>query len=179
MAPNKRFKWLSAKLQLLVRSGDVSVYEVYSSNTVPILFQTASLTLVPPILGRIDERCEVLDLSVMQMRQLNDVERRLIDCLLQESFAGREAILEQINTSLVRQIDENGSLEFDVGRVPMAVPKFRIPVEGESEDVDGVPIHVLLHVVDGRVKELEIYKDDSSLVLKMPEPEKLRLFRPD
>jgi CBS domain containing-hemolysin-like protein len=114
----------------------------------------------------------------MQFRKLTDSERRVVDRLLAEDFPGRVAIIEQINQSLVRQIDEDGSLEFDGGAGPIAVSKFRIPVEGEAEDVDGVPIHILLHVVDGRVKELEIYKDDSSTPIKIPEPEEIRLFRP-
>ena len=132
----------------------------------------ASLTLVQPILGPNDED------RVMQFRKLTDIERRIVDRLLAEDFPGREAILKQINQSVVKQLDEDGSLEFDVGMSPIAVSKFRIPVEGATEDVDGIPIHILLHVIDGRIKELEVYKEDSSAVIKMPDPEQLRLFRP-
>jgi hypothetical protein len=41
-----------------------------------------------------------------------------------------------------------------------------------------VTIHVLLHVVEGQAKELEFYKDDSSKLLRRPNPSRLRLFRP-
>jgi hypothetical protein len=61
----------------------------------------------------------------------------------------------------------------------VAITKSRIPVEGEVEDVDGTIIHILLHVVDGRVKDLQVYKDDSSAVVEMPRAEQLRLFRPE
>lgn len=115
----------------------------------------------------------------MSFRQLTDNERRLVNRLLEKDFPGRDAISEQVNEALVKQIDENGSLEFDVGIAPKAVSKFRIPTEGEIEDIDGVIVHVLLHVVDGRVSELEIFKEDNSPVKKMPDPIALRLFQPD
>jgi hypothetical protein len=115
----------------------------------------------------------------MLPRKLNQNEMQLIDRLLEEDFPGRDAISEQIKLALVEQIDANGSLKFYVNGNVEAVTKFRIPTEGEFEDVDGVTIHVLLHVVDGRVNELEIYKDDSSPVIDMPKPKHLRLFQPN
>ena len=33
----------------------------------------------------------------------------------------------------------------------------RIPVEAEVEDLDAVTIHLLVHVIDGYIDELEIY----------------------
>ena len=47
----------------------------------------------------------------------------------------------------------------------------RVPVEGSGSDSDGVPIYVLVHVVDGLAVELEIYKADGSPILSMPPPE--------
>jgi hypothetical protein len=62
----------------------------------------------------------------------------------------------------VRVIDADGSLELSiVGTAPRANVERRIPVEAEAEDVDGMTFHVLLHVVDGLVNELEIYRNDS------------------
>ena len=52
----------------------------------------------------------------------------------------------------------------------------RIPVEGEAPDRDGMMIHYLLHVVDGRMNELEVYKDDSLRVLRHAEPEDLKVL---
>jgi hypothetical protein len=114
----------------------------------------------------------------MTLRRLTGTETRIIDKLLTEDFPGRGAIREQIRDSLVREIDSNGSLEFQVQAGPIARTDFRIPVEGEFEDIDGVTIHVLLHVVNGRLNELEVYKDDSARVAKMPGPENLRIFIP-
>jgi hypothetical protein len=66
----------------------------------------------------------------------------------------------------VKTIDECGSLEL-LTDVNAHVVK-RIPVEGEAEDKDGVAIHVLLHVVNGRPIELDIFKNDGSPVKEMP-----------
>ena len=114
------------------------------------------------------------------LRNLRDEECRLIDRLLEEDFPGRDAIRLQIKGSRVTEWDDhNGSLAFNVGPNPLARTKSRIPVEGEFEDRDGITIHVLLHVVEGRVKDLEVFKDDSSPIVQMPEVEHLRLFRPE
>src|SRR5213593_1046852 len=115
---------------------------------------------------------------MMQLRQLNSNEKLLLNRLFEEDFPGRDELLAQIDNSLVEQIDKHGCLEFHHRDVPLAQVKSRIPVEGEFEDVDGVTIHVLPHVVDNKLKSLEFYKDDSSEIINMPEPEKLRIFRP-
>jgi len=39
-----------------------------------------------------------------------------------------------------------------------------------------VVIHYLLHVVDGTMNELEVYKDDSSGVLRQAEPEEVMVI---
>ena len=115
----------------------------------------------------------------MELRPLSSKETRLLNRLLEENFPGREQIATQLKNSLVEQIDQHGCLEFHNVEGSPANVKSRIPVEGEFEDADGVSIHVLLHVVDKRIKSLEIYKDDSSEIIRMPEPRNLRLFRPE
>lgn len=114
------------------------------------------------------------------MRQLTAYERSIIERLLEKEFFGRDEVREQVNDSLVERIDENGSLKFFVRTETRAPVKWRIPTEGEVEDEDGVMVHVLLHVVEGKVNELELYKDiASSKVLKPPDPANLELFSPD
>lgn len=114
-----------------------------------------------------------------QFRSLTDYERQLIDRLLSEAFPARDAIRAQVVDSLGKQIDSDGSLEILVGdESPVAVSKFRVPVQGWFEDKDGIHIHVLLHVVNRRVNELEIYKDNGTII-KMPDPEQLLIFRPE
>ena len=46
-----------------------------------------------------------------------------------------------------------------------------MPVEAEYLDVDGVPIWILLHVVDGLLNELEILRADSAKMQNFPRPD--------
>ena len=112
------------------------------------------------------------------MRHPTNDERSILERLLEGDFPGRDELHEQIESCLVEPIDDHGSLRFLVGTDVRAPVKSRIPTEGETEDEDGVTIHVLLHVVEGQVNELEVYKDDSSKLLRKPNPSRLRLFRP-
>jgi len=84
-------------------------------------------------------------------RALTNSEVRLLNRLLERDFPGRDEIAKQVNSARVEQIDINGSFKFFVSRPMRVVTKFRIPVEGDFEDIDGMTIHVLLHVVNGIV----------------------------
>jgi len=70
--------------------------------------------------------------------------------------------LAQVQNATVVPIDSNGSLRFIVDSSVKAGVTKRIPVEAQHLDSDGIWVHALLHVVDGQISELEIYKDDSS-----------------
>ena len=95
---------------------------------------------------------------------------------LSTDFPGRDAVAEQMAVTSVRKIDDNGSLEFGPSdKMPAEVVR-RIPVEAELDDSDGVTIHVLLHVVDGLVKELEVYREDSGRVQRALVPDDLKLM---
>ena len=109
----------------------------------------------------------------LPFRPLTADERRLINRLLEENFPGRETIAMQAANCQARELDAHGCLEFKVEIDVEAETKFRVPTEGEAEDVDGVTVHVLLHIINGKLNELEIYKDDGSEILQMPEPDTL------
>lgn len=85
----------------------------------------------------------------------------IIGKLLGATFPGSEVLLDQARTLRVRSIDNDGSFKLLVARGKPAEVVRRIPVEAEMTDVDGVQIHVLLHVVEGYLDELEVYRDDS------------------
>ncbi|MCO4864286.1 hypothetical protein MKD38_21620 [Cupriavidus sp. WGlv3] len=96
-------------------------------------------------------------------------ERKLISDLTAAEFPGRAEVIEQLEQCVVRLIDEDGSLELRVMH-PVAAPVLhRIPTELYGPDVDGVQISVLLHVVDGLCREIEIYKVDGTTIQRMPE----------
>jgi hypothetical protein len=105
------------------------------------------------------------------LRPLTSIERSYVERLLTVDFPGREQIAEQLQSVLARRIDAEGSIEFVPQSSVRADVMKRVPVEGESADVDGVPIYFLLHVVESQVRELEIYKADGSPIKQMPPPE--------
>ena len=68
-------------------------------------------------------------------------------------------------------------LAFDIpANVPRAHLEKRIPVEAEGRDADGMGIHFLLHVVDGLLKEIEIFREDSQPIKRLPNAEQLALI---
>lgn len=109
-------------------------------------------------------------------RTLSDLEGELLSVLLGADFPGRDALKKQVAVASVREIDDNGSLEFARSDETPAEVVRRIPVEAELDDSDGVTIHLLLHVVDGLVQELEVYRDDSGPVQRTLNPHDFRLM---
>lgn len=94
-------------------------------------------------------------------RPLKPRERALIEALLVEPFAGREELSAQLKVALCRSIDDEGSLALSVTGAAPAPVMFRVPVEGETHDPDGMSVAILLHVVDGYLEELEVFRGDS------------------
>lgn len=111
-------------------------------------------------------------------RPLTDHERGVLEKLLEPAFPGRDELLDQMNSVTAQKIDDDGSLVLQCGPSRPAPVKCRVPTEGECVDTDGIAIHVLLHVVDGMMSELEVFKDDSSRVRNLPAPRELMLFTP-
>ena len=113
-----------------------------------------------------------------EYRTLKPEERGLIEKLLEEDFPGRNELRKQLDSVTARQLDDDGNLTLRVAGGPPAPVRWRVPTEGWCNDTDGMEIQVLLHVVDGMMKELEIYKLDGSKVLRSPKPEDMGLFQP-
>jgi hypothetical protein len=113
----------------------------------------------------------------LEFRLPTPSEKALIYRLLETDFPGKSEVASQLSDFRVRRIDCEGSLELKVQSVfdPAPVLK-RIPVEAEGVDQDGVGVHLLLHVVGGVVKELEVYKDDGSAISRIPSPRELKVF---
>ena len=101
-------------------------------------------------------------------RELTGRERGLVQQLTQADFTGADQIREQLEACQARTIDPEGSFELRVKRRPPARVFFRVPVELHARDSDGAGIHVLLHVLDGIVREVEVYKDTSAPIAAWP-----------
>jgi hypothetical protein len=114
-------------------------------------------------------------------RVLREHERSILERLLgQHPFDGRDELLKQLDSvtaRLIQEYDDNyGSIELRVAAPTRAHVKYRVPVEAEYLDDDGVPVWVLLHVRDGVMCELEICRADGQRLISPPKPERLEPF---
>jgi len=104
-------------------------------------------------------------------RKMTDREKALVDRLLSRGFPGRDELAAQLRTATVSRIDCDGSLEFRVSG-PAANLANGVPVSGRFVDAlgdeQGPAVNILLHVADGKLSELEIYKDDGSQIVESP-----------
>ncbi|MCJ2047854.1 hypothetical protein MKK58_25435 [Methylobacterium sp. J-078] len=106
-------------------------------------------------------------------RALVPGEVAVLNLLLATDFPGRSELAAQARSALARRVDQEGSLRFQAD-VPRAGVRVRVPVEGHYHDDGSAPgphrpaVNLLLHVVDGRLHELEVYKDDGSVIRIQP-----------
>jgi hypothetical protein len=111
-------------------------------------------------------------------RPLKTHERELLERLLEPKFPGRDELRHQLKSVSAKQIFEDGTLVLQCDASPPAPVKCRVATEGECVDADGGRICVLLHVVNGVMNELEIFKWGSSSIISPPSARDLVLFTP-
>jgi hypothetical protein len=109
------------------------------------------------------------------MRDMTYDERRILDRIFAQLPAAKEELEEQARASKVISLDEDGSLQFGVAPSipPSAKLADRVPVTAIFDDDDGIPVYLLLHIQEGKLFELEIYKADGSKIISAPVAEKL------
>jgi hypothetical protein len=111
-------------------------------------------------------------------RDLKLCEKEVIQRLLAPEFPGVQELRAQLQVLKAKEIDDDGGLELVTTEESRAPVKWRVPTEAECADSDGGRIHILLHVVDGRMCELELYREDAKRVLRFPCASDLELFGP-
>lgn len=109
-------------------------------------------------LGLDDGNLEVID----PPRKLRPTEQGILNRLLSESFIGNERLRQQAEMARVRAQarDDTRTIYFEVPNPVLAEVATRVPVEGQAEDDDGALVELLLHVRDGVLSQLEIYRPD-------------------
>lgn len=112
-------------------------------------------------------------------RDLKNEEREILERLVGPDFPGSAELREQLKSVKAELIDEDGGLALQSLGGPPAPVKWRVPTEAECKDSDGGALHVLLHVLNGRMCELEFYKENGSRVCKLPDARDLVLFGPE
>ncbi len=100
-----------------------------------------------------------------QWRDLNKAEKFILEKMFETPFPGRDELREQIVSCKVRDVfdalNKFWGIEFLVKSSALAKVKMRVPIEAYS--TKNGPQEILLHVIDGKIKELELvqYGDDS------------------
>ena len=91
-------------------------------------------------------------------------------------FPGKAEIKEQLFSAQYEVIDTNGTLDICPIKIEKAPVVKTIPVEAEGEDLDGIPISVLLFTRDGLVYMLEVLRMDGEKVKQLPEASTFELI---
>lgn len=108
--------------------------------------------------------------SEISYREVTPTERLLLNRLIfLRPLKGDQPAVE-VEQYRVRVLDEQGSLKFAHNFDFKQLEQRKFPVEAQVQDVDGIWIHALLFTVGDKVDELEIYKDDGSAIIRMPQP---------
>jgi hypothetical protein len=111
---------------------------------------------------------------VTEIRKLSARERDILERMFSQLPDAGGDLSKQLKDVKVSVIDQDGSVRFLINSSERAsCISDRVPVTAIFDDDDGVPIYLLLHIVDGRLSELEVYKADGSQIITRPEAAKL------
>jgi hypothetical protein len=105
-------------------------------------------------------------------RPLSDYERAVIQRLFEVDFPGREELKDQAShaeASLITGTGDNfGSVNIRTSSDRIAVVENRVPVVGMTKDEEGGHIEILLHVIEGKLNELEFVRMDGAPMVGLP-----------
>lgn len=101
------------------------------------------------------------------MEKLSKREKEWLNCMMQKEFLGREILIEQLEN--IEVIKESGFEFLSIKMFALQVNKLfpfdiRVPVEMICHQKTTAPIIFLLHIIEGKVNELEIITADSSFL---------------
>lgn len=113
-------------------------------------------------------------------RRRTPYEAELVDKLLDTDFEGRDELRKQWRSALVRTVSPSGSFAIrSSDGEPPSPAEFGVPVEGESpDDEEGGGVHALLHIRDGYLEELEVYRDIPGPLRNRVDPKAMEVFAP-
>ncbi len=121
-------------------------------------------------------------LPINPPRSLTPEEKGILYHLLSVDFQGRDQLLRQAQSARVtEECKECHSIVIVVDDLPenSAPVKRRVPVHAQAVDLDDGIMHILLHIVNGFIDEVEIYREDLQSVKEMPKPSSLEFIDVD
>jgi hypothetical protein len=105
-------------------------------------------------------------------RPLSDYEKAVLERLVEVDFSGREELKEQLThaeANLITGTNDNyGSINIRTSSDRRADVKDRVPVIGVTKDEGGGHVEILLHVIDGKINELEFVRMDGQQMIGLP-----------
>jgi hypothetical protein len=122
-----------------------------------------------------------MNIQKNSFRQLRNEEEAILRKLLEIRFPGHDELVQQLFGLQVKSIDAEGSLQLLVA-ADIKAPIIRgVVAEARYADLDtqdesNAYVNILLHVNEGQLSMLEIYKDDHSKIIKRPNPNELHVF---
>lgn len=106
-------------------------------------------------------------IKLLNPRNLSEDEWKILNKMLSINFDGKDLIYNQLKTAKVISYCPCGCKTVDI-QVDDTLPKYefnkRVPVELKTYSKDGIPIIASIHIFNGYVNELEIYRADSGKI---------------
>lgn len=100
---------------------------------------------------------------IKENRKLNEIEKTWFHKLFRVDFEGKNILIEQLREATVVGYCGCKTIDIDVKKTIKEFPfQIRVPVEMIAIQDDGMPIMFNLHVINGYINELEVFKMDSS-----------------
>lgn len=106
-------------------------------------------------------------------------ERQIIDLLLKEEFPGSKQLKYQSeHAKVIEECTSCSSIAIavDTFKYPPAQVVVRVPIEATGNDADGSTFHILLHVVNGYLDEMEIFREDLKPLIGQVNAENLEIL---
>ena len=109
-----------------------------------------------------------MQINSCKERELRTEEKYYLEKMTSVNFLGRDILSDQIQSVKVVGYCNCGcrSIHLQVNRnLPSFQYKIRVPVEMIVESEEDIPIVFLLHIIEGYLDELEVFKADSSPIV--------------
>jgi hypothetical protein len=108
-----------------------------------------------------------LKMKLSKPRDLSSDELKILNKMLSVEFEDKDIIINQLNTAKVISYCSCGCRTIDIqvdNNLPGYDYKIRVQIELKTLSKNGIPIIASIHIVNGYICELEVYRADSKQI---------------